>query len=137
MSITLSLLKGDYLDYRGVVPESFQTEAILEKDIFRRSVERAALMSTDGRNNLIKLDFSEDELTITSRSDSGYFQDRIPIRLTGTGIVIGFNSKYILDGLKAIDEETIRFRLESNIKPCTITPENGEYLYMILPVRVS
>lgn len=136
-SITISLLNGNYLDYENLLPNQFQTEAVLSREAFRQSVERAALMSTDGRNNLIKLKFTETELNITAKSDSGHYNDRIPVTLKGPEIEIGFNAKYLLDGLKAIDEDIILFSLETNTKPCTITPEDGSYIYMILPVRVS
>ena len=137
INITISLISGNYLDYENLLPLQFETEAILSRDTFRQSVERAALMSTDGRNNLIKLKFTDKELNITAKSDSGHYHDRIPITLKGPEIEIGFNAKYVLDGLKAIDDETIVFSLETSIKPCTITPENDGYIYMILPVRVS
>ena len=114
----------------------FQTEVLLDREQFRRSVERAALMSTDGRNNLIKLKFTEGQLNITAKSDAGRFDDTIPAELKGPEIEIGFNSKYILEGLKAIDTEMILFSLETSTKPCTITPENGDYIYMVLPVRI-
>ena len=135
--ITISLINGKFLNYETLLPVQFATEAIIDRNEFRRSIERAALMSTDGRNNLVKLKFSEDTLEIIAKSDSGNLDDIIPISLKGPEIEIGFNSKYILDGLKAIDSETILFSLETNIRPCTMTPEEGDYTYMILPVRVS
>lgn len=135
--ITISLINGKYLEYANLLPQQFQTEAVISRDALRHSVERAALMSTDGRNNLIKLKFTENDLNISAKSDSGHFSDNIPVTLKGPEIEIGFNAKYILDGLKAINEDTILFSLETSIKPCTITPEGGDYVYMILPVRVS
>ena len=137
IKITMSLINGNFLEYEGLLPKEFQTEAVLDRDLFRSSVERAALMSTDGRNNLIKLSFLEEGLNITAKSDSGRFDDTMPVILSGPEIEIGFNAKYILDGLKVMDDDRIVFRLESSIKPCTITPEHGDYTYMVLPVRVS
>ncbi len=135
--ITISLIKGSFLNYENILPRKFLTEAVLDKEEFRHSVERAALMSTDGRNNLVRLKFTENELKIMAKSDTGILDDSIPVSLTGPEIEIGFNAKYVIDGLKAIDSEKIIFRLDSSIRPCTICPEDGEYIYMILPVRIS
>ena len=138
LRVTISLISGNFLNYESLLPSRFATEAVVEKESFRRGIERAALMSTDGRNNLVKLKFAGDSLKITAKSDSGNLEDSFPIVLRGPDIEIGFNSKYILDGLKAIDTDNLIFSLETSIKPCTITPEEtGEYTYMILPVRVS
>ena len=134
--VTISLISGTFLNYENLLPQQFTTRAVLDREFFRRSIERAALMSTDGRNNLVRLRFAQDELKITAKSDSGHLDDTIPITLEGGEIEIGFNAKYILDGLKAIDSDQIVFSLETSIKPCTITPEQGDYTYMILPVRL-
>ncbi|HOT21241.1 MAG TPA: hypothetical protein PLD67_01540 [Sedimentibacter sp.] len=54
---------------------------------------------------------------------------------------MGFNSKYILDYLKVIDSEMISLNLIGKNNPCFIKEENEEnkdnYIYMVLPVRIS
>ncbi|MGI6205035.1 MAG: DNA polymerase III subunit beta [Anaerovoracaceae bacterium] len=134
--IIISLINGKYLDYKNLLPKDFKAEVTLSKDEFRRSIERASLMSTDGRNNLVKLRFSEDNLRITARSESGNLEDNIPVSVNGSDIEIGFNSQYLLEGLRVIDSDNIIFKYETNVRPCTIEPENGGYTYMILPVRI-
>ena len=50
----------------------------------------------------------------------------------------GFNQKYFLDSLKAIDEEDIFIELGSSISPCLVkSVENNDYVYMILPIRLK
>lgn len=135
--ITISLINGTFLNYENILPSSFTARATIDKNALRQSVDRASLMSTDGRNNLVKLKFTQDELRISAKSDSGHLNDAIPITLDGSDIEIGFNAKYLLDGLKAIETDNITFNLDTSIRPCTIEPENGSYIYMILPVRIS
>jgi len=51
---------------------------------------------------------------------------------------IGFNPKYFIEALKAIDEETVKVVFTSEIGPSTIFPVDGsEFAYMILPVRMN
>ena len=56
----------------------------------------------------------------------------------GDDLEIGFNSKYMMDALKAIDEELVVMELNTPVKPCLIRPITGErYKYLILPVRIA
>lgn len=51
---------------------------------------------------------------------------------------VGFNPKYFLDSLKAIDEEEIYVEFGTNVSPCLIkSVENNDYVYMILPIRLK
>lgn len=51
---------------------------------------------------------------------------------------VGFNPKYFLDALRAIDDEEVFIDFGSNISPCIIRPvEEGDYIYMILPIRLK
>lgn len=57
--------------------------------------------------------------------------------MEGDDLEIGFNSKYLLDGLKAIREDNIVIYLNTNVSPCVIRPLQEEnYTYLILPVRI-
>ena len=55
----------------------------------------------------------------------------------GKDITIAFNVRYITDVLKALSDDEIVMRFNSNVSPCVICPTQGErYLYLVLPVRV-
>lgn len=134
--ITMSLINGTYLNYKNLLPEEYATKVDIDKEILRKGIERAILMSDDRRNNLVKLTFADNTLTVSSRSETGNFRDTIPVSIEGSDIEIGFNAKYFLDGLKAIDTEKVILKLSTNVRPCTMEPENGGYIYMVLPVRI-
>ncbi len=135
--IIVRRIEGKYLDYRRLLPESFNTNVVVDRVSFIDCIERASLFAKEGRNNLIKLTFTGDNLLINSRSDAGDVDEHIPCRIEGPDIEIGFNSKYLLEGLKVIESDSVVFRLESNVKPCIIQPvESQDYRYLILPVRI-
>ena len=76
-------------------------------------------------------------MTITSRSEEGNVKEEIGIEKEGENLDIGFNSKYVIDVLKAIDDEEIMMNFKNGISPCVITPVEGEeYEYLVLPVRI-
>ena len=56
----------------------------------------------------------------------------------GQNLEAGFNPKYFLDALRAIDDEEIFIDFGTSISPCIIRPvEDGDYRYMILPIRLK
>ena len=62
----------------------------------------------------------------------------IPAKVSGSECKdIPFNWRYLIDGLKAITEENIVFRINGNTKPALIRPaEDASYLYMVMPIRI-
>ncbi len=134
--VTMSLLNGTFAKYEQLIPSEFAVRVHISRSSLRESVERAALLALDGRNNLVKLHFEGDELHISSRSESGKVDEVIPVQKEGEDLEIGFNSKYLLEGLKAIDDENIIINLNSGVTPCVIEPVSGSYTYLLLPVRI-
>ena len=55
----------------------------------------------------------------------------------GNDLEIGFNSKYLLDALKVIDDEQVVLDMNTAVTPCILHPiEGNAYEYLILPVRI-
>ena len=52
-------------------------------------------------------------------------------------MTIAFNVRYITDVLKALSDDQVVMRFNSNVSPCVVCPTEGDaYLYLVLPVRV-
>jgi DNA polymerase-3 subunit beta len=57
--------------------------------------------------------------------------------LQGQPLQIAFNSKYLIDALKIMEEEEIVMELSSNVSPCVIkNKEQDNCTYLVLPVRL-
>ena len=56
----------------------------------------------------------------------------------GKNLEAGFNPKYFLDSLKAVEDEEVFIEFGTSISPCLIkSVENNDYTYMILPIRLK
>jgi DNA polymerase-3 subunit beta len=136
--VFIRLLDGEFIKYKDILPKEVKSKISVNKAMLFESIERAAILSREGKNNLIKFAFGESILTITSRSEEGNVKEEIPIIREGNEIEIGFNSKYILDVLKAVEDEELILELISSVKPCVIKPASGnKFEYLVLPVRIS
>ena len=136
--VVLRLLEGQFVKYEDILPKDSQCRVVLNKSDFMNSIERASLLAKVGKNNLIKLDIKANNMEITSKSEEGTVKEEIMVSKEGSDLVIGFNSKYLSDALKAIDDENVTMLFNSAISPCLIRPLTGDaYEYLVLPVRIT
>lgn len=136
--VNLRLLEGEFIKYRDILPKEFRTVVEIDKTSFINAIERASLLAKDGKNNLIRVYIKNNLLTITSRSDEGNVKEEIIINKYGEDIEIGFNSKYLLDSLKVIDDDIIKLNLNTSVTPALIKPLEGDaYDFLVLPVRIA
>ena len=59
------------------------------------------------------------------------------IHKTGKDIMIGFNPKFLIDALRAIEDEEINIYMMNPKSPCFIKDEEETYIYLILPVNLT
>lgn len=131
------LLEGEYLNYKQIVPVEFLTRIRVSREQLLNSIERAAIVAR-GMKNLIKFDVKEGSVTVSANSELGKVEEKVLVNLEGREVVIAFNSKYLTDILRVIEDEFVYIYLNSSIAPCVIKPFSGdEYLYLILPIRIN
>lgn len=138
VTVVLSLLEGEFVKYRDILPKENRTRVVVDKGDFLDAIERASLLAKVGKNNLIKLDIRENNMEITSKSEEGNVKEDVIVSKEGNDIVIGFNSKYLIDMLKVIDDDQIIMLFNTGISPCLVEPMSGDqFEYLILPVRIT
>ena len=131
------LLEGKFINYNSLLPQEHKLLVNINRQELQNAIERASLMAKDGNTNLIKLDLQQDNLIITSNSQLGKVREEISIKLQGEGIQIAFNSKYLLDVLKNVEDDEVVMKMTSGISPCVIEEKNNENAkYLVLPVRL-
>ena len=131
------LLEGKFVNYASLLPQEHKLLVYVNRQDLQNGIERASLMSKEGNSNLIKLKIEDDVLVITSNSQLGKVREEVEINMQGEELEIAFNSRYLLDVLKNMEEEVIRLEMTSSITPCVIkAKDNDSYKYLILPVRL-
>lgn len=130
------LIKGEYLNYRSMVPREFKTEVIVKCKDLMAAIERATLVMTDERKFPLVLNISGSEIIITANAEQGNSKEVVNANISGDDITLGFNSKNLLETLRAIDDLEIKISFTTNQGPCVIKSlENEEdFTYMVMPV---
>ncbi len=137
-TLVTSLLAGEYINYKQILPDAWQTRVTVKRAELCDAIERASLMAREGKNNLIRMSAANDVMRITSMSELGDVLEELSVHLEGEEIEIAFNARYISDVVKNIDDECCMLSMNTNVSPCVVSPVEGDdYLYLVLPVRVA
>jgi DNA polymerase-3 subunit beta len=137
VTLVMRLIEGEFPNYKQVIPKSSDRKLTLEAEPLVRALRRVALLSAE-RSRAIKLEIAEGKLTISSSNpDLGDAQEEIDIDFAGSSVTIGFNAKYLLDCLGALNAKEIQFAFRDGDKPVEIRPsDDPDSLAVVMPMRL-
>jgi DNA polymerase-3 subunit beta len=135
------LLDGTYPDTSRIITNQYKTEMIMSTKALTDAIERAYLLSREEKTNIVRMaTVGSGEIEVSSSSlEIGKVTERIvPDHLAGEELKIAFNSRYMLDALKVIDQEKIHIGFTGAMSPILIRPEQEpDMLHLILPYRTT
>ena len=136
------LLDGEFLNYSSVIPENWETRVRVNRNNIQNCFERISLISASSiekeKKYPVKVSIDIGKVTISCTNQTGDAKEEMYVSTEGQNLEAGFNPKYFLDALRAIDDEEINIDFGTSISPCIIRPvDEGDYIYMILPIRLN
>ncbi|GAE26198.1 DNA polymerase III beta subunit [Halalkalibacter wakoensis JCM 9140] len=132
------LLEGKYPVTKSMIPTQSKTSLKLKTKPFLQTLERALLLSREGKNNVINLKtLDSGNIEITSVSpEVGKVTENIETTMQGEEMRISFNGKNVIDALKVIDSDEVNISFTGAMSPFVIRPiEHDHYLHLFSPVR--
>ena len=139
--LTSRKLTGQFPNYEAVLPRDNTKFVIVRSEDLMHSIQRVAQFA-DERSGAIKLRLEQNELKLSAQStDSGESEDVIETPYNYDPLVVGFNSSYLVEFLRAIGN-TGEVRLEfkdaqsaGQMRP-EDTTEDMRYRYILMPMRI-
>jgi len=140
--IVTRLLDGEFLNYSSVIPENWETRIVVNRNMLQNCFERISLISASSiekeKKYPVKVIIDIGKVIISCTNQTGDAKEELFVSTEGQNMEAGFNPKYFLDALRAIDDEEINVDFGTSISPCIIRPiDDGDYIYMILPIRLK
>ena len=130
------LLDEVYPNYRQVIPKECSEHITVDRELLLSALDRASVMMIDDSTST-KLVFDSNQLIVSAATgEGGEARDIVPIKYGGQRIEITFNPSYVMDPLKAIDEEEVVIELNSGSQPAMIKC-SIPFLYVMMPLRIS
>lgn len=135
------LLEGNYPDTNRLIPTSFDTEIEFNVPSFLAAIERASLLSHEGRNNIVRLSITEENVILYGNSpEVGKVEEDLNYeKVTGEPLDISFNPDYMKAALRAFGDMSITIKFISPVRPFTLEPAEGQgdFIQLITPVRTN
>ncbi len=132
--IASRIIEGEFPNYNQVIPKPVTPKIKVDTSAFLSAIRRANLLSTPDFQ-AIKFEVFTDKLVISKTTpDVGESREEILAEYGGKEMIVGFNPQYLIDMLKNISAESIELELSGPDKAGVI--RLGDYLYLVLPMRI-
>lgn len=131
------LIEGEYFKVDQMLSSDYETKITVNKREFLNCMDRATLLVREGDKKPVILTIGDEKMELKIQSQLGAMNEDIEIAKEGKDIMIGFNPKFLIDALRAIDEEEVDIYLVNPKAPCFIRDEGESYIYLILPVNFN
>ena len=133
--LTTRRIDGQFPNYKQLVPEQFEHEVTMPREELLEVVRRTSVMAE--RNSPLRLRFAEGELTLSAQTqDVGESKETLPAPFAGEPLEIGFNPQFLRDGLESVEGDQVVLRLINPLRPAVIGGDGGDFVYLIMPIRL-
>ena len=134
------LIEGPYVDYAQVIPKENDKNLRVDINNLLPTVRRVSILSSSyTRQVRLKLDNSSIELSAASPEIGGEAREQIPASFDGEEMEIGYNAQFLMEILRKMDTQTVRFELNNNMTAALLKPdqveEGGDYFCLLMPLR--
>ncbi|MBI2551384.1 DNA polymerase III subunit beta [Candidatus Uhrbacteria bacterium] len=139
VELTSRTIEGAYPDYRQIIPKTFETETVVDREDLVKSVKTASLFSHSGLFD-VTLGFQPDEKVISITGNDvtrGENTAECDVEIFGKKNTVTVNFRYLLDGLQALQDTKTRLKLIDDSNPLLLSSEGAsdQYLYLVMPIR--
>ncbi|MBI2544626.1 MAG: DNA polymerase III subunit beta, partial [Candidatus Rokubacteria bacterium] len=129
--------EGQFPNYEQVVPKGHPCRLVVSRSALAAALRRVSVLSEE-RTKPVKVLLSPGSLKLTAQNpELGEAEESLPVDYSGEELAIGFNSRYVLDALGAIEADEVVAELKDALSPGIIRSLEGEeYFCVIMPMRI-
>ncbi len=130
------LIEGKYPDYKKLIPPTFASSATLKKEDLVNITKVSSLFAREAAGSItVKVDEKTKQISVRSvASQVGENTAAADADIKGGG-EITLNSRYLLDGLQAIEGDAVTFSFNDKLEPVVLRGANKDYTHIIMPLK--
>ena len=135
--MTARLIEGQFPNYEAVIPKGHPKKLVISRGALTGALRRVAVMAEE-RNKPVKFTLAPASLRLSASSQElGEAEDVLDVEYVGEEFAIGFNSRYVLDAVSAIETDQVVIELKDALSPGVIkSVEDEGYCCVIMPMRI-
>jgi DNA polymerase-3 subunit beta len=135
--LKVSLVDGEYPDYRRVIPAERGILVPLDRDKFLHALRRMSVISSERYNGVIVSVYEGKIVLNSTNPDVGEANDEIEVSYAGEERSTGYNVNYLADAVEVIDDEGVEFEIGSGMKPGVIRAIGDDhYFCIVMPLKL-
>ncbi|HMN06333.1 MAG TPA: DNA polymerase III subunit beta [Flavobacteriales bacterium] len=143
MRVVCRLIDGKYPNYEAVIPKQNPNKLTIDRQGFLNSIRRVALFSNKTTHQ-VRMQIAGSQLTLNAE-DLDYANEaneKLTCTYDGEDLVIGFNSRFLMDMLSNLDSEHVIMEMSAPNRAGILLPgetsEHGEdVLMLVMPVMLN
>ena len=134
--MTARIIDSTFPNYRQLLPDGHSNRLTVEKGALLEAVGRAALVAEDHIPVRLAMHSGGVELSVI-RQEVGEATELLEGEYTGEDMTIAFNTRYLTDGVAAVDDEHVVIETSDPLKPGLLHGgESEDFRYLLMPVRL-
>ncbi len=134
--LTVRIIDSTFPNYRQLLPEGHTNRLTVDKAALLEAVGRAALVAEDHIPVRLAMHSGGVELSVI-RQEVGEATELLEGEYVGEDMTIAFNTRYLTDGVNAVDDEKVVIETSDPLKPgLLLGAEKKDFQYLLMPVRL-
>ena len=144
IELVSQLVQGTFPNYAQLIPQSYNTRAVVDVAEFLRATKTASIFARDG-SGIVRLviapggELTPGKMTVSARSEEvGDDVGEIDAIVEGEEAKIAFNGKYLTDVLGVLGEAQVALETTNPSSPGVIRPVGVDnYIHVVMPMFVQ
>ncbi|MFL6205243.1 MAG: DNA polymerase III subunit beta [Acidimicrobiales bacterium] len=135
--LTTVLIEGEFPPYERLIPQAQPNRLTVGREVLLEAVRRVKLLAREATP--VRLAMSDDGLELVAvTQDVGQAHESLDAKFEGTDLTVAFNPEYLLQGIEVAPGDEVTIETVDALKPALLrVPDHPEFLYLLMPVRVS
>ena len=134
--LTVRVIDATFPNYRQLLPEGHANRLTVDKEALLEAVGRAALVAEDHIPVRLAMHQGGVELSVI-RQEVGEATELLDAEYSGEDMTIAFNTRYLTDGIMAVDDDKVVVETSDPLKPGLIHgAASADFRYLLMPVRL-
>ncbi|HCP60705.1 MAG TPA: DNA polymerase III subunit beta [Dehalococcoidia bacterium] len=144
IELVSQLVQGTFPNYTQLIPQSYNTRAVVGVVDFLRATRTASIFARDG-SGIVRLiitpggELAPGKMVVSARSEElGDDVGEIDVAVDGEEAKIAFNGKYLADVLGVLREAQVALETTNPSSPGVIRPVGTDnYIHVVMPMFVQ
>jgi DNA polymerase III subunit beta len=135
--LSTRLIEGEFPSYRNLIPENHPNRVMVGRHALIEALRRVKLLAREGAP--VRLTFDTDSVRLVAISqDVGQASEELDAKYEGAELTVAFNPEFLLEGLEVTAGDEIALETVDSLRPALVrSPESPDFIYLLMPVRVS